>query len=85
VFGNLATTDRAPVSYTASGAAVTPPISRAAVVSSQTGGTSNFITTFLSNFEEALSAQESATTTDPITGRKKDKDGFVVEGEICVR
>ena len=84
VLGSLASTDRAPVTYLANGTSVTPPITRNALLASQIGGTTDFIASFLSNFEKALTAQEDAIS-DPLKKRNKDKDGFAVEGEICAR
>lgn len=79
-FGPSAKTVGSPLSYSdAKGALPAPgqtPVGSAPI---------DFVSTFMSKFEDALIAQNSATgdPTDPT--KKKEADGVVVEGQSCTR
>ena len=77
-FGPGAVTTGHPVNFDAAGSVVIPPGSTPTVGSTPT----DFVASFMSNFENTLVAQNSSTA-DP-GDKKKDKD-VVVEGQSCTR
>lgn len=77
-FGPDALTTGHPVNFDANGTVVVPPGAAPTTGSTPT----DFVATFLSNFQDAVSGQNSSSS-DP-DGKKKDKD-VVVEGQTCAR
>jgi hypothetical protein len=67
-----------PLTYSVNGVPYTPPW----LSSAQNGGATDFLVSFLDNFQAALDEQNGATD-DPLGLKKRDKEGLVVEGELC--
>jgi hypothetical protein len=85
-FGSAATTVGNPVRYAINGVQVTLPSTVMLPVSNfaATESVTDLIATFSAKFEEALALQDVASS-DPLKKRDKDKDGIVVEGNVCSR
>lgn len=80
-FGPSATSVGNPVSYSAGGVSVFPP---GTLLTPSGSAPADFVVAFSGQFEDAVIAQEPGSV-DPLERQEQDKDGIVVEGEICVR
>ena len=79
-FGPFAMSTGHPVNYFVGGVPLAPPW----IVSTLGAATNDFVASFASQFQDALASQ-AFDSGDPLGQRKRDKDGIVVEGQLCSR
>ena len=83
-YGPFATSNNAPISYSAGGVSIAAPPSE--LLSGTPAAQTDVLVTFLDQFEKARDAQQTGLAgATPDDGRKKKvgADAIVTEGEIC--